>query len=318
MGSFRNESAHEARSAQRDLRSRRTRSIHHHSPHGPPHCRRDVAMNSGSHSPREHHDLRQLVPRTSSAGGSGKAVALIPEGIGPGCRVDEGQGSGSALHQPPLGAAVYFCSANVSATLRARAAVLACAMFDATATTIPLSRRVVSDITLPPASSPSSCLHSSPGQSGREIGRRGINAIFPAQHARSRIVTTSLHPNPSAQTTIFPGPPPMPRTAIETPGRLLLRDGRAHHRPRAIGGGRQLWRGCRRADRRHARSLREEGRLYLDRINREKCRERGNESADRHCGAPGPGRQPAPRGPHAEDDRGKHEQESDDGPARRV
>ena len=32
--------------------------------------------------------------------------------------------------------------------------MLACAMFDATATTIPLSRRVVSDITLPPASSP--------------------------------------------------------------------------------------------------------------------------------------------------------------------
>ena len=65
-----------------------------------------------------------------------------------------GKGSGSVLHQPPLGAAVYFCSANVSATFRARAAVLACAMFDATATTIPLSRRVVSDITLPPASSP--------------------------------------------------------------------------------------------------------------------------------------------------------------------
>ena len=35
-----------------------------------------------------------------------------------------------------------------------RAAVLACATFDATATTIPLSRRVISDITLPPASSP--------------------------------------------------------------------------------------------------------------------------------------------------------------------
>jgi hypothetical protein len=33
-------------------------------------------------------------------------------------------------------AAVYFCSANVSATFSARAAVLACAMFDATATTI--------------------------------------------------------------------------------------------------------------------------------------------------------------------------------------
>jgi hypothetical protein len=32
--------------------------------------------------------------------------------------------------------------------------VLACATFDATATTIPLSGRVISDITLPPASSP--------------------------------------------------------------------------------------------------------------------------------------------------------------------
>ena len=50
----------------------------------------------------------------------------------------------------------------------------------------------------------------------------------------------------------------------------------------------------------------------------EKCRERGNEDADRHCGAPGPGRQPVPRGPHAEEDRGKHEQKSEDGPARRV
>src|SRR5207247_10934852 len=44
--------------------------------------------------------------------------------------------------------------ANTSATFSARAGVLACATFDATATTIPLSRRVISDITLPPASSP--------------------------------------------------------------------------------------------------------------------------------------------------------------------
>src|SRR3954471_23657885 len=49
---------------------------------------------------------------------------------------------------------VYFCSANTSATFSARAAVLACATLDATATTIPLSRRVISDITLPPASRP--------------------------------------------------------------------------------------------------------------------------------------------------------------------
>jgi len=58
------------------------------------------------------------------------------------------------LHQPPVGAAVYFCAANVSATFRASAAVWAYAMFEATATTIPLSRRLMSDITLPPASSP--------------------------------------------------------------------------------------------------------------------------------------------------------------------
>ena len=44
---------------------------------------------------------------------------------------------------------------------------------------------------------------------------------------------------------------------------VLLDDGRAHHRPRAIDCCRQLWRGCRRADRRHAGSLREERRLYL-------------------------------------------------------
>src|SRR3954451_8373690 len=53
-----------------------------------------------------------------------------------------------------VGRGDYFCSANVSATFCARAAVLAYAMFDVTATAIPVSRRVTSDITLPPASSP--------------------------------------------------------------------------------------------------------------------------------------------------------------------
>ena len=57
--------------------------------------------------------------------------------------------------------------------------------------------------------------------------------------------------------------------------------------------------------------LREERRCYGRRMDK-KCRARGNENTDRHCGAPGPGRQPVPCGPHAEQDRGKHQQESDD------
>src|ERR687897_873894 len=46
------------------------------------------------------------------------------------------------------------CSANASATPSASEDVFACAMFDVTATTMPLSRPVISDITIPPASSP--------------------------------------------------------------------------------------------------------------------------------------------------------------------
>src|SRR4051794_38639792 len=53
-----------------------------------------------------------------------------------------------------LGAAGYLRSANASATFNASAAVSACVMLEATATTTPLSRRASSDITLPPASSP--------------------------------------------------------------------------------------------------------------------------------------------------------------------
>jgi hypothetical protein len=44
----------------------------------------------------------------------------------------------------------------------------------------------------------------------------------------------------------------------------------------------------------------------------EKCSARGNGDADRHCGAPGPGRQPVPCGPHPDNDSGNHQQESED------
>ena len=46
------------------------------------------------------------------------------------------------------------CSANASPTRSASEDVFACAMFEVTAMTMPLSRRVISDITMPPASSP--------------------------------------------------------------------------------------------------------------------------------------------------------------------
>ena len=46
------------------------------------------------------------------------------------------------------------CSANASPIRSAREDVFACAMFDVTATTMPRSRLVISDITMPPASSP--------------------------------------------------------------------------------------------------------------------------------------------------------------------
>jgi hypothetical protein len=45
-------------------------------------------------------------------------------------------------------------SANASPTRSASEDVFACAMFDVTATTMPLSRPVSSDMTMPPASSP--------------------------------------------------------------------------------------------------------------------------------------------------------------------
>jgi hypothetical protein len=54
------------------------------------------------------------------------------------------------------------CSANASPTRSASADVFACAMFDVTAMTMPLSRRVISDITMPPASSPLTLPGSSP------------------------------------------------------------------------------------------------------------------------------------------------------------
>ena len=47
-----------------------------------------------------------------------------------------------------------FRSANASPTRSASEDVFACAMFDVTAMTMPLSRPVISDITMPPASSP--------------------------------------------------------------------------------------------------------------------------------------------------------------------
>jgi hypothetical protein len=46
------------------------------------------------------------------------------------------------------------CSANASPIRSASKAVFACAMFDVTAMTMPLSRAVISDITMPLASSP--------------------------------------------------------------------------------------------------------------------------------------------------------------------
>ena len=46
------------------------------------------------------------------------------------------------------------CAAKVSPTRSASEDVFACAMFDVTAMTMPLSRPVISDITIPPASSP--------------------------------------------------------------------------------------------------------------------------------------------------------------------
>lgn len=46
------------------------------------------------------------------------------------------------------------CVANASPIFRPSADVFACAMLDTTATTMPLSRSVTSDITIPPASSP--------------------------------------------------------------------------------------------------------------------------------------------------------------------
>ena len=115
--------------------------------------------------------------------------------------VNRGKGCGSALRQPPLGAAVYFCSANVSATFSARAAVLACAMFDATATTIPLSRRVVSDITLPPASSPLT-LHRSRRQSGRDRTGRWTDCHLP------RTARQVAHVHSSSSTAGICGEPP--------------------------------------------------------------------------------------------------------------
>ncbi len=45
-------------------------------------------------------------------------------------------------------------SANASPTRSASEDVFACAMFDVTAMTMPLSRPIISDITMPPASSP--------------------------------------------------------------------------------------------------------------------------------------------------------------------
>ena len=46
------------------------------------------------------------------------------------------------------------CSANASPTRSASEDVFACAMFEVTAMTMPLSRPIISDITMPPASSP--------------------------------------------------------------------------------------------------------------------------------------------------------------------
>ena len=51
------------------------------------------------------------------------------------------------------------CSANAFPIRSASQDVFACAMFDVTAIDRPLSRRVVSDITMPPASSPLTLTH---------------------------------------------------------------------------------------------------------------------------------------------------------------
>ena len=47
-----------------------------------------------------------------------------------------------------------LCVVNASPTRSASEDVFACAMFELTATTMPLSRPIISDITMPPASSP--------------------------------------------------------------------------------------------------------------------------------------------------------------------
>ena len=79
------------------------------------------------------------------------------------------------------------CSANASATRIASEAVFACVIFDVTPMVSPLSRRVVSDITMPPASSPLTL--SAFVASAKRTRSDGVdqNAILFAQHAMSRM-----------------------------------------------------------------------------------------------------------------------------------
>jgi hypothetical protein len=66
------------------------------------------------------------------------------------------------------------CSANASPTPSASEDVFACAMLEVTAMTMPLSLRVISDITMPPASSPLTLPGFVASAKAHEIGRRGI------------------------------------------------------------------------------------------------------------------------------------------------
>jgi putative intracellular protease/amidase len=79
-------------------------------------------------------------------------VLCSPEGVLAGRSQPSAAARGRAHHWP---AGLPVCSANACATLNASDAVPAYEMFDVTATTIPRSRNVINDATIPPRDAPS-------------------------------------------------------------------------------------------------------------------------------------------------------------------